>query len=211
MKKIFIIFSLLTSLPLAICAIPNILEKIKDFASCCTIKNTQTIISPKIIQELIEQNRPKVRKFINKTSNSFDPLPFSLCTKPALFDLVISNKNKEFVETSLQKENFNICSLVHGKNNLFHICAEAGSVKILQTLLEHCKRKSIDYQDLLSQRDALGQTPLTLAAFNCRTRCLAILLEHDAQHVKINLPLLHIVASSNVRGEKKEIKPCKCF
>lgn len=210
MKKIIIIFLSLICLTNAEFAIPNVVEKIKDLVfGCCTTKTTHTITSPKIIQELIDQNKQKVEKFIHKTSNFFEPLPFSLCTKPALFDLAMSNKNKELVDNVLQKEDFNICTFVDGKNNLFHICAESGSNRILSKLLEHCKKHSIDYQDLLNQQDALGQTPLTLSVLNCRTECLKILLAHNAQHVKINLPLLHIAAATDMRGEKKRNKTVK--
>ena len=214
MKKIIIIFLSLICLPNAEVAIPNVVEKIKDLVfGCFTTKPTHTIISPKIIQEIIDQNQQKVEKFIRKISNFSDPLPFSLCTKPALFDLVASNKNKKFVDAMLQKEDFNISSFVDSKNkgNLFHICSQTGSNKILGVLLEHCKRKSIDYHNLLNQQDVLKQTPLTLATLNCRTECLKILLAHNAQHAKIGLPLLHIAALTDVRGENKRNKTVRAL
>jgi len=203
-KKLLIIFSALT---LTICTstILGSHEKFWSPFNQCLGRVPNESDTKKDLQTRIDENTEKIVSSINNNFNLQAPLPFTLCTKPAPFDIAKSNKNRIIFERILKHRDFYIYDFVdpNGNNNLFHIAAENGSSHIMSALFKYCKDKNIDCLPLINMINTRGKTPLGLAAACCRTKCLKMLLAHGAQHDNRHMPLLHIAASTNMRGGKK--------
>jgi hypothetical protein len=165
------------------------------------------------IQSRIEENTEKIVELLTHNFNLQAPLPFTFCTNPAPFDIAKSNKNRMIFECILKRPDFNIYEFIHPKDNsnLFHVTAEYGSTHLMSALFKHCQEKNIDYLPLINMTNTKGKTPLGLTAACCRTICLKMLLEHGARHDNKNMPLLHIAASTNTRGERKRNKTVRAL
>jgi len=212
MKKKLKLFTLI--IPILIIektsTLPPFSIKLTMLCGACTIttgdKPSQTAPFTNL-QDVIDRNHEEISKLLTENSDIYDPLPFSFCSGPAIFDLAKSNKNKGLVEIILNRPEFSIDRLIdNNKNNLFHIIAESGSSTILSALFSYCQKNNVNYQPLMNSINTNGQTPLSLAVFNCRTKALRLLLKREAQHDARYMPLLHVAASTNSRGETKRNK-----
>jgi hypothetical protein len=159
------------------------------------------------MQRAIEHHHEKIIDFINKKiqteSDMLKPLPIPGFHAPALFSLAYNNKNKNLVDLLLKKgpKLVNLIEQETG-NTIFHTAAEQGANRILAKLLCYAQANKIPLA-VFEQVNNNNQTPLMLAAYYSRTKCVKDLLAHGAL---LNTPLspLHRAAAGFFRGQNKQ-------
>ena len=117
MKKKLKLFTLI--IPILIIektsTLPPFSIKLTMLCGACTIttgdKPSQTAPFTNL-QDVIDRNHEEISKLLTENSDIYDPLPFSFCSGPAIFDLAKSNKNKGLVEIILNRPEFSIDRLM---------------------------------------------------------------------------------------------------
>ncbi len=202
MKIVIFTLVLLAPSPLYPCFAPlTCVRKIIDHGATCPCLNLDNM------QRIIDHHHEKIIDFINKKihteSDMLKPLPITGFHAPAIFSLAYNNKNKDLIALLLKKRP-KLTNLVEPEtgNTIFHTAAEQGTNKILAKLLIYAKESNIPL-NILEKENNNKQTPLMLAAYYSRTKCVKDLLSHGAS---INSPPspLHRAAVGFFRSENKQ-------
>lgn len=161
---------------------------------------------PCTLEQLIQKNKERIKaQLFHPDIDTIEPLPFAVCTKPALFDLAANSTHYELVQVALQNPTFDINKLIDCSthNTIFHRCAFAGSYRILKLLLDFCTEKNIDHLTLLNRKNNVGFSAVAAATYAGRSRCLSLLLSAGANPDSCTVPLIHLATSSICRGQTK--------
>ncbi len=162
--------------------------------------------SPLTLDDLIKKNKDRIKaQLLHPEVTSREPLPFAICNKPALFDLVASSTYYDLIKTALHNPQFDITQLIDEttNNTIFHRCASTGSHGILKLLIQFCKEKNIEYLPLLNHKNNHGMNTVAVATYEGRVNCLSLLLSAGANTTGSSEPLIYLAAGSICRGQTK--------